>query len=409
MQAQLRRGRHKRLVFGIGVVGLAGALTAAAWLGPDRAAAVTPPSVPRDAEQVVARVPVRDAVEVEQRRALALAPRQVDVAVALARADIERSRASADPRFLGHAEATLRPWWNDPDAPSAVVLLRATILQALHDFPAARLDLDRLIARDPDDAQAHLTRAVVATVTGDYAAARVSCEALGRLMPALVAAACVAPIDAVTGQLARAHATLQAALRDAPSAELSLRTWALTGLAELEVQRGDAAAAQVALAHVLALDAGDVYARGALADVLLDQGDPAAAAALLAAEDERDPLLLRRAIAEQQAGLPSAAATIARVRDRLDAAAARGDRVHLREEARFRLTIDGDVARALPLALANWAVQRELADARLVLAAALAARNPADAAPVLTWATTHGVEDVTLVRLRDQLAEAASR
>ena len=53
-------------------------------------------------------------------------------------------------------------------------------------------------------------------------------------------------------------------------------------------------------------------------------------------------------------------------------------------------------------------MQHELADARLVLTAALAARDGAAAAPVLAWMTTNNVEDATLAALRTKLAEVGS-
>jgi len=66
--------------------------------------------------------------------------------------------------------------------------------------------------------------------------------------------------------------------------------------------------------------------------------------------------------------------------------------------------VDADAAGALALARDNWAVQRELADARLYAEAALAAHAPAAAAPVIAWARTTGVRDATLDRLLAQLA-----
>ena len=58
---------------------------------------------------------------------------------------------------------------------------------------------------------------------------------------------------------------------------------------------------------------------------------------------------------------------------RFDAARSRGDSVHRREEARFRLTIAHDAAGALALARTNWNVQREPADRRVLVEAARAA------------------------------------
>lgn len=384
-------------MLGLGGLGLAGALTAAALAAPSRATATAATYVPGDPAHVVARVPARDPAEVAARRALAAAP-DVEVAVALARADIARYRKLSDPRYLGRAQATLGPWWSVAAPPAEVRLLRATIRQSLHDFPGARADLDQLVVEDPRGAQAHLTRAVVATVTADYAAARESCAAAGALTGALVAAACEAPLDGIAGRAHAASERLTQVLASARGADREIRGWALTALAELAVMRGAPADAERHLRGALGLDASDAYARDLLADVLLVAGRPAEASALLAGRDAVDSHLVRRAIAEHQRGGPEAASLIAAMRERIAAAAARNDAIHLREEARFALAIDGDAARAVALATRNWAVQKELADARLLAEAAHAARLPAAAAPVRAWIAAHGVRDAQLAR-----------
>jgi len=86
----------------------------------------------------------------------------------------------------------------------------------------------------------------------------------------------------------------------------------------------------------------------------------------------------------------------------------RGDVPHLREEARFELFLQDDPQRALELAGQNWARQRGQADARIFLEAALAARMPEAARPVLEWMQATSIEDVALSRLAEQLASVGS-
>lgn len=392
------RRRRKILVLAAGAVGLAAALTAAATLVPDRDGHVARSYVPRDASVVVARVPQRTPGEVAARAALATSPDRIELAVALAQVDIQRARTLADPRYLGHAQATLSRWWTLRTPPPEVLLLRATIEQSLHVFGAARADLDELIRIRPEDAQAHLTRAVVATVTGDYPAARASCAAVAREASSLVSEACNASVAAITGDPAQAYQRLAHALEAAPDRDPAVRTWALTTLAEIAIQRGDRRDAGDRLRAVLAIDPDDIYALGLLADVLLDDDRPGDASSLLAGREPIDALLLRRAIAEHRARGPEAAELARRMRERIAAAAERGDRVHLREHARFALEVDGDPARAAALAADNWGVQHELADARLLLACALAAGRPELATPVVAWAHQSGVRDAALDR-----------
>jgi len=392
---------RKAFVLAMGAVGLAGALTAAAFVAPNRAAAAAPAYVPADAATIVAHVPPRDPREVAERQALAAAPERVELAVELARADIQRARSLSDPRYLGRAQAILARWWKLPAPPPDVLLLRATIEQSLHDFAAARTDLDALIAERPDDAQAHLTRAVVATVRAEYAAARESCAAVARLAPPIVAATCMAPLNALGGHVAEAYQGLAAALegRTTPG----LRAWAMTTLAELAIQRGDEPLAAQQLQAVLAVDPEDAYARAALADVMIAQHDPAGASALLAGYEQIDNLLVRRAIAEHEAHGPEAAKLAKMMHDRIAAAAERGDRVHQREEAMFVIAVDGDAGRALSIAKSNWAVQKELADARLLVKAAVLAGEPDAADPVVRWATQNGITDAWLDAWRRRL------
>jgi hypothetical protein len=83
----------------------------------------------------------------------------------------------------------------------------------------------------------------------------------------------------------------------------------------------------------------------------------------------------------------------------------RGDVSHRREEARFTLHLLSKPQEALPLATANWAVQREPADTRLLLEAALAAGAPSAATPVLDWLATTRLEDDRVQGLAARLAE----
>ena len=66
--------------------------------------------------------------------------------------------------------------------------------------------------------------------------------------------------------------------------------------------------------------------------------------------------------------------------------------------------MQGDATRALALARSNYAMQREAADARILLEAALAARQPKAAAPVLDWLQANHVESVVLRSLAGKLA-----
>jgi len=143
------------------------------------------PFVPADDAEVLERLPPTVTAEKRAlrrlRSALADRPHDLERATKLAWRYIAVSRAESDPRYRGYAQAVLAPWWALDHPPLEVLVLRATLHQARHDFDGALADLAWVLARDPRNAQAWLTRAVVLQVQGDYGAALSSCSRLHRL------------------------------------------------------------------------------------------------------------------------------------------------------------------------------------------------------------------------------------
>src|SRR5262245_6860084 len=161
------------------VAAVAVVIGAGLWID-GRSGAGRGPRRPSSDAEVLARVSARaldlsSAARERLRRKLRNDARDLAAATELARLEIEAARASGDPRFLGHAEAALAAWWEQERPPRPVLLLRATVRQARHEFDAALADLDRLVEEAPDDEQALLTRAVVLGVLGRYGAAVESC------------------------------------------------------------------------------------------------------------------------------------------------------------------------------------------------------------------------------------------
>ncbi len=362
------------------------------------------PRTPASGNEVVTELPRQDDGLRALRAAVAAAPRDPAPAVALARRYVMLGRAGADPRYYGQAQAVLAPWWDRPGAPNAVRLLHATLLQNGHHFGAAQTMLREVVAADPRAVQAWLTLATVQAVQGDSAGAIASCGRLSSLAGQLETFACLAVASANTGRMRGAEQLLSLGLereREAgndPAPEI--RTWALTMLAELAARRGDAPVAQQRFLAALRVAPADSYLLGAYADFLLDRGRAAEVPALLRDHHRNDALLLRHALALQALGRRDALAPVrAELQARFDAAALRGDAVHLREQARFTLHVIKDMPAALALAQRNWQVQKELSDTRILLEAGLAARDRAALQPVLRWIRAQGLQDVVVARL----------
>jgi Tfp pilus assembly protein PilF len=342
------------------------------------APAAAAPFVPQRDDVVLERLPEKGDPALAQlrrmRAALAGDPRNVELAVSVARRALDAARMLGDPRFLGQAQAALAPWWTGDDVPASAWLLRATVKQTQHDFAGSLRDLDALLAVDPSLAQARLTRATVLTVVGRYADARRDCAALAGRASAIVVIGCEATPASLSGQSAAAYDALLQALAYR-GGDAGVREWALTLAAEIAERLGDLDAAERHFRDARALDPRDAYLKGAYADFLLDRGRARDVLTLLRDDARNDSLLLRLALAEQR--LPEERHAFAAHRDelaaRFDAAHRRGDSMHRREEARFRLAIEGDAKTALALARDNWTVQREAADLRILIEAARAA------------------------------------
>lgn len=361
------------------------------------------PYRPASGDTVVETVARRvDTPEIRRLQArLATAPGDLDAALLLARRYIALGRSETDPRYFGYAQAALAPWWQRVDAPPRVRLLRAILLQNGHQFGAALADLQAVTTSEPANGEAWLTQAIVQSVQGDYAGATASCARVTILADQLAGFACLAAASVNTNRAAASERLLAATLDRADGAPSELRVWASTLLAEMAARRGDAAIAERRYRAALALAPRDSYLLGAYADFLLDMRRPAEVVALLRDQQRIDALLLRYVLALRARGGSRVAlsSAVAELQARFDAAAQRGDRVHLRELARFTLHLRDDPAGALVLARENWAVQKEPADLRILLEAAQRAGDRATVRAARGWIQRNGTQDVALASL----------
>ena len=369
------------------------------------------PFLPQDG-QVLERLTVKAADpavrEIRSLRAsLVRDPQNVDVAVSLATRLIEQSRSEGDPRFLGQAQAVLAPWLNHATPPPSALLLRATIRQNAHEFDLALTDLDAVLSMQPANAQAWLTKASIYQVQGRYEEARRACQPLFRLTGRHIALTCLSDIASLTGQTNKSRELLTSSL-DRPGISARERLWILTILAEMAARTGDAQTAEKYFADARSLGVKDQYLLGAYADFLLDQGRAPEVVTLLQRETRADGLLLRLTLAEQGLNLPASKDHTSELAARFAASRERGTRVHVREEARFTLALLHDPKTALSLAQANWEIQKEPWDARLLLESALAIGNRNAARPAIAWFHTNHVEDMRLQQLAAQFPKEQS-
>lgn len=367
------------------------------------------PYRPTDDAQILERLSFKAtdpaAREIERLRAdLRNDPRHLESAVKLATRYIEQGRSEGDPRFLGQAQAILTSWWNEPIPPVSTLLLRATIRQNAHEFDQALADLDQVLDRQPTNAQAWLTKASILQVQARYDEARRACQRLARLTTSYVLIGCLSDIAGVTGQSATSLERLRQELSNSALTGRE-RIWIATILAETAARTGGVREAEQYFAEAFKVGIKDQYLLSTYADYLLDQRRYQGVISLLRSETRADGLLLRLALAEQALELPAFQNHTAELAARFTAGRERGTTVHVREEARFTLFLLRDAQQALLLAQTNWSVQREPADARILLECALADKNRPAAQPVLNWLNINHVEDFRLRQLAKQIQE----
>lgn len=353
------------------------------------ATAAAAPYVPKDDAAVLERLPGRrgDPAQAELRRmraTLAAAPQDVAAATRLAQRYFDMAMAEGDPRYVGYAEAALRPWRGE-DAPAEVLFTRGLLRQYRHDFAGALQDFARTLDHDREHIGAHAWRAAIFMVQADYRAAARECAALTEIASELTSAGCLAYVDATTGHARGAYLRLAAALQRRPDAAAETRLWTLTRLAEMAWRLGDPALAERHFREALQLGVTDNFLLAAYADYLLEQNRPREVVELLQDWVRSDTLLLRLALAEKKLGMKETEDHVRVLAERFAAATLRGERLHMGEEARFLLDLKGDADAALAVALDNWKEQREPRDALVVLEAAVAAHDPKGPQPVLRW------------------------
>ena len=370
----------------------------AVLLGVSCGLAQATPTIPARDDAVLEEVPAAGESKALEplRTELQRHPDDLQSALALARGYLSIGRANADPRFVSYAQATLTPWMAQGRANAAVLTLQATTLQYLHQFDAALSLLDKAIALSPLDGQAHLTKAAILQVQGRLDAARQACRPLIRTSGQLIALTCLTGVNSLNGQLASSYAALNGAFRDDARLSTEVRVWIFDQLADMAVRLGDHRAAAEDLSRALRASPSDAFTQAAYADLLLSEHREGEVIELLRGTEQQDNLLLRLAIAGSRLHDSKAAGWSDSYQERYQAARRDGDFTHLREQARFVLEVRHDPIAAADLARRNWQVQREPADVRVYVEAAVAAGDRSLAQPVWDWMAQTHYEDASL-------------
>lgn len=371
------------------------------------------PFTPANDAEVVERLPAGDpALQRAEalRRQVAAQPRNTALRIEVARRYFDLAQAQGEPRYAGYAMGVLAPLRAVPPGHAGYWLVRAQLEQYQQDFDAALASLARAAQLDRRSTEPLAWRAAIFMVQARYPEALDECQRLTPLADPLWATACRAYARAATGALQPAYDALLKALAEAHGdAPPTLQLWVLVRLAGMAQRLDLPAQAEHHFQQAQALRLADPFLQASHADFLLAQGRPAEVLSLLAGSERSDALLLRLALAARAVGDPRTGDWTRQLRQRFEAARQRGDRLHDDEAARFALEIEQRPERAVRLAAANYIAHREPHDALILMRAALAAKQPAAAAPALAWLQASRYEDPALASLAEQLQAAEVR
>lgn len=311
-------------------------------------------------------------------------PDDLNAARAAAAALIVAGRNAGNSRLVGAALGVLRPFLTTDPAPETL-RLAAEARQYQHDFIGALSLLDRAIAADPLALDAILMRSTIHLVQGDLAKAQLDCERLRAVRPD-IAFMCQSTTLTLTAAAPAVYQRLEGLTATKGLLDPTLEGWARSLMGEIALLQGNTDAARRNLDAVLADDPFALRERLMLADLLLEQGAVQEVTDLLQPAPPVDGVLIRRALAARAAGdAASAQLAEAEVAARVKQNLQLGLNAHAREDTMYFLLLAKDPVQALERARVNWALQHEIDDARLLIAAADAAGQPAEAMPVLLW------------------------
>ncbi len=308
---------------------------------------------------------------------------------------IQFARQTADPRYLGQAQALIGPLWSHPQASYDIATLQATIEQSRHEFAQAKLTLQIALKQPaPSHAQAWLTLATIERVQGNYAAAEAACKSITTPAALLYAQACLLETQSLQGQWDAARQGFAALQREQRLP--GQQAWLQSLMAENEERAGDTAAALKLYAVSLSQE-NDGYTALAYADALLRNQQAAQAISALQNQPASDSVLIRRAAAFKQLGDPQHQRLADELASRFAASAQRGESAgHAREQALYELLVKNNAQAALNFAQSNLKLQREPLDWLIALQSATQLGKADERAKLLQAAAKTGLKDARL-------------
>ena len=367
------------------------------------------PYKPAMPEQIVVTVSQHDDMRKIRilRKQLRQQPDNVEVLDNIITAYKSLGRQNADERYFAYAETVLLPYIESGTDNEILLLHWADILQRRHEFEQSSAVLTRVLNINPDNVNAHVQRALMYQVRGQYDLAMKSCRALAGNVESLVLMICITQINSLEGKLSESLAMLQKTLRKNSSSSPAVLSWAQTVLAEMYLRESDYIRAEALMRKVLKADSRDYYARALYADLLIRQQRYQEVVKLLQPYIYVDKLFLRVVIAKkflQQLDDDS----LNQLQSRISRISQFSGDEHYRLLSRYYLDVADDPGNALKLAKKNWVNQREPDDLLLLVRCMIAAGDTVGLQYFNQWIKQQRLQDKRIqLLLPPSLAGAA--
>ncbi len=359
--------------------------------------AVAQPYTPDDAHQVVANLSSAVVGLSRQLRAAESEQRttQSDQLIRTIVAAYSLASSTQEARAYGHVLTLLQQWPDSVGKPALIHLISAAVLQHNHSFEQALTELDRVLADNPLDAQAHIIRAQIGLVTGNYALTQHSCDAMRGVVSPAIHLNCQSQLDGVTGKASQALNMVVTMLDDNPRLMLSEATELMITAAVLAHRLEQGSLAEKYYLSVLLRSPQHLYTLVHYGNFLLEHSRPQELIRLIemVPEDMRSTeinVLLAEALLAT--GSDRAVSIIEQLDSDFERAFLRADALPHKEYARYTLTVVNKPEAALQSAKNNWQEQKEPSDALLLARAAAAVSDHQVLRELRGWISDRGTE-----------------
>lgn len=301
---------------------------------------------------------------------------------------LEAASMTGDARLVARADALLSRQPERNGNPN-LLRLRAYSAQHRHDFSDALRLLDEVLASQPRDAGARLSRAEIQLVQGRVDKARDECRALALGIDVDAGLLCAASVALRVADYATARVLLDRALAGMVPLD-PRRSFALLTRAEVASRGGDADA-DARYRQALAASPADIRIRVSYARYLRRVGRAAEVEPLLVGSEQSDTAQLQRTLAALAAKSPQAQTLAIAQGHRYAQAHVLGTPPEIRDEAEFLLVVKRQPREALALALRNFTQQRDYEDVDILVRAADAAGDASALQGLHAWQRAAGL------------------